>query len=47
MLQIIRHYGVLEKKVRAISIIYKNSKSRVIVDDKLTEDFDVTTGVTT
>ena len=45
MFRILRHYGIPAKVVRAIQAIYKNSKSAVLVEGKLSEEFDVTTGV--
>jgi hypothetical protein len=45
MFSILRHYGIPDKTVRAIKTIYNNSKSRVLVDGKLSDEFDVTTGV--
>ena len=45
MLKILRHYGVPESIVQAISVLYHNSKSTVIVDGMLSDLFDVITGV--
>jgi hypothetical protein len=45
MLNILRHYGVPVKIVNAIEAIYHNSKSVVLVDGNVSEEFDVTTGV--
>ena len=45
MFRILRHYGIPAKIVRAIQAIYKNSKSAVLEEGKLSEEFDVTTGV--
>jgi sorting nexin-29 len=45
MFSILRHYGIPDKTVRVIKTIYNNSKSRVLVDGKLSDEFDVTTGV--
>ena len=45
MFAVLRHYGILEKVVNAISVLYKNSKSVVSVDGNISESFDVTTGV--
>ena len=45
MLKILRHYGVPESIVQAISVLYCNSKSTVIVDGMLSDLFDVITGV--
>ena len=41
----LRHYGIPEAVVNAISVLYKNSKSAVMVDGNLSDLFDVTTGV--
>ena len=40
MFRILRHYGIPAKIVRAIQTIYQNSKSTVLVEGKLSEEFD-------
>ncbi|KAL0159315.1 hypothetical protein M9458_043040, partial [Cirrhinus mrigala] len=45
MFEILRHYGIPDKLVRAIKTIYNNSKSAVLVEGGLTEEFEITTGV--
>ena len=45
MFTVLRHYGIPEAVVNAISVLYKNSKSAVMVDGGLSDPFDVTTGV--
>ena len=45
MFSILRHYGIPEKVVNAIQAIYKYSRSAVIVEGNISEEFDVTTGV--
>ena len=45
MFQILRHYGIPFEIVQAIRVIYTNSKSKVIVDGKFSDEFPVTTGV--
>ena len=45
MFTIQRHYGNLEKIVRAIRVLYDNSRSSVFVDGLLTKEFEITTGV--
>lgn len=45
MFDILRHYGIPEKNVRAICTIYNNSKSQVLVEGKLSEQFNISTGV--
>jgi hypothetical protein len=45
MFEILRHYGIPEKTVRAIKTIYNNSKSAVLVEGELSEEFEITTGV--
>ena len=46
MFAVLRHYGIPEAVVNAISVLYKNSKSAVMmVDGNLSDPFDVTTGV--
>ena len=45
MFAVLRHYGIPEAVVNAISVLYKNSKSAVMVDGGLSDPFDVTTGV--
>ena len=45
MFAVLRHYGIPEAVVNTISVLYKNSKSAVMVDGGLSDPFDVTTGV--
>ena len=45
MFAILRHYGIPEKIVKAIRTIYEHSTSRVLVDEKLSEEFKTNTGV--
>ena len=45
MFAVLRHYGIPKAVVNAISVLYKNSKSAVMVDGGLSDPFDVTTGV--
>ena len=45
MFAVLRHYRIPEALVNAISVLYKNSKSAVMVDGGLSDPFDVTTGV--
>ena len=45
MFAVLRHYGIPDAVVNAISVLYKNSKSAVMVDGGLSDPFDVTTGV--
>ncbi|RXN36026.1 kinetochore Spc25 [Labeo rohita] len=45
MFEILHHYGIPDKLVRAIKTIYNNSKSAVLVEGGLTEEFEITTGV--
>ena len=45
MFAVLRHYGIPEAVVNAISVLYRNSKSTVMVDGGLSDPFDVTTGV--
>ena len=45
MFSILRHYGIPEKIVSAIRVLYDNSKSRVYVNGQLSDPFDITTGV--
>ena len=45
MFAVLRHYGIPEAVINAISVLYKNSKSAVMVDGGLSDPFDVTTGV--
>ena len=47
MFAVLPHYGIPEAVVNAIrlSVLYKNSKSAVMVDGGLSDPFDVTTGV--
>lgn len=45
MFEILRHYGIPIKLVSAIKAVYNNSKSAVLVEGELTDEFDITTGV--
>jgi hypothetical protein len=45
MFSILRHYGIPEKIVKAIRVLYDNSTSRVFVEGELSEPFQITTGV--
>ena len=45
MFAILRHYGIPEKIVRAIKLMYEDTTSRVYIEGKLSEQFKVTTGV--
>ena len=45
MFEILRHYGIPNKTVRAIRTIYNSSKSHVLVDGKVSEQFEISTGV--
>jgi len=42
---ILCHYGIPEETVSAIRVLYDNSKSAVLADGQMSEEFDVTTGV--
>ena len=45
MFAVLRHYGIPEKAINAISVLYKNSKNVVSVDGNISESFNMTTGV--
>jgi hypothetical protein len=45
MFSILRHYGIPAKTVGAIRAIYNNSKSKVLVEGKMSDEFEITTGV--
>ena len=45
MFAVLRHYGIPEAVVNAISVLYKNSKSAVMVVGALSDPCKVTTGV--
>ena len=45
MFAILRHHGIPERIVTAIRTIYTNSKSMVIVDNKNSATFNITTGI--
>ena len=45
MFNILRHYSVPLKIVKAIKAIYHHSKSIVLVESNVSEEFNVTTGV--
>ena len=42
---ILRHYGIPEAVINTISVLYKNSKSAVMLDGGQSDPFEVTTGV--
>ena len=45
MFKILRHYGIPTKIGDKIKIIYKDSRSAVIVEGNILEEFDVTADV--
>lgn len=45
MFAILRHYGIPEKILKGIRVLYDNSKSRVYFEDKLSEPFNISTRV--
>jgi hypothetical protein len=45
MFSILRHYGVPAKMVQSIEAIYHNSRSAVLVNGNLSEEFNVAAGV--
>ena len=45
MFAVLRHYGIPEAVVNAISTLYNNSKSVVMVDGNISDPFEVSTGV--
>ena len=45
MFKILRNYGVSESISNAIKVLYLNTKSSVLVDGQITEEFSVNTGV--
>lgn len=45
MFAILRHYGIPLVIVNAISVLYSNFKSAVMVDGSISNPFQVTTGV--
>lgn len=45
MFSVLRHYGIPEAVVNAISVLYNNSRSTVMVDGNISDPFDVSTGV--
>ena len=45
MFAILRHYGIPEKIVAAIRVLYDKSKSQVFVNGDLSDPFDITTRV--
>ena len=45
MFSVLRHYGIPEAVVNAISVLYNNSRSTVMVDENISDPFDVSTGV--
>jgi len=40
-----RHYGITDKIVRLLKLIYKNSKAKVRINGELSDSFDIETGV--
>ena len=45
MFSILRHYGIPEKIVEAVRVLYTNSTSRVFVEGEISDPFKITTGV--
>ena len=45
MFAVLRHYGIPEVVVNAVSALYNNSKSAVMVDGNISDPFEVSTGV--
>ena len=45
MFKILRSYGIPKAIVDAIRVLYDDSKSAVLIDGQISEQFDVTTGV--
>ena len=45
MFAVLRQYGILEAVVNAVSALYNNSKSAVMVDGNISTPFEVSTGV--
>ena len=45
MFAVLRHYGIPEAVVNAISTLYNNSKSAVMVDGNISDPFEISTGV--
>ena len=45
MFSVLRHYGIPEAVVNAISVLYNDSKSAVMVDGNISDPFEVSTGV--
>ena len=45
MFAVLRHYGIPEVLVNAISILYNNSKSAVMVKENISDPFQIATGV--
>jgi hypothetical protein len=45
MLAILRHYGIPEKIVTAITKLYDHSRVTVLINGKLSDPFDISTGV--
>ena len=43
--RICRHYGLTEKMVRLLQLLYKESKARVRINGELSDPFDIETGV--
>jgi len=45
MFSVLRHYGIPMSLVNAVQALYSNSTSAVMVDEGISEPFNVTTGV--
>ena len=45
MFSVLRHYGIPEVIVNAISVLYNNSKTAVMVNGNISDPFKVTIGV--
>ena len=44
MFAVLRHYGIPEPLVNAIRALYNNSKSAMMVDENISDPFEVSTG---
>ena len=45
MFDVLRHYGIPEDVINAVSALCNNSKSTVMVDGNISEPFEVSTAV--
>ena len=45
MFAVSQHYGIPEDEINAVSVLYNNSKSAVMVEENILDPFEVSTSV--